>query len=221
VAAAFFFTPLLRQRDKLDLGAIASWGLQGPMQDQSCPILGVWLFKGLVPGIAMDTSHCTTWDAHTRTLDCSFHSKSAIFGTDHNIDEETSPGPPVSSDKAMRLFSLLRYDVRMQFNERLTEARVTSVMFGSDLVGKLQEYAFIERLERGDVATRGPWMPKGLKLTKDMWVRNNYAQGLDQPPGTGYLLLPVLTPRGGVNEGNLAKAKAKAGPGQQALRFRY
>ena len=64
-------------------------------------------------------------------------------------------------------------------------------------------------------------MPKGLSLTKDIWVRNSYSQGLDTPPGSGYLLLPVLTPPGHVNEGNLAKASEKLGPaGQSALRFK-
>jgi hypothetical protein len=79
--------------------------------------------------------------------------------------------------------------------------------------------SFIERLEKATVATKGLWeRPKGVSLA-GAWVRNNYAQGLDAPPGTGYLLLPIVSADGSVNRGNLEKAKAKLGPGNSAMRY--
>ena len=58
-----------------------------------------------------------------------------------------------------------------------------------------------------------------MNAAKGAWVRNNYANGTENPPGTGYLLLPVLTLKDGLNRENLALAKAKLGAGNVALRW--
>ena len=132
-----------------------------------------------------------------------------------------SPGPPpwLPSHVAMKLFGLLRYRVSFTFNEELTKAHVQSGLFGLWIPHWLSDSAFVEMMEKGSVASKGLWkMPSGVSL-RGAWVRNNYAHGMDKPPGTGYLLLPVLKPFGAVDLDNLARAKKKIGPGNQAIRW--
>lgn len=176
----------------------------------------MWLFKGLPANILMDTSHCQSWDPVARTLVCDF-SRAGVYGSGVNVDTQTSPAPPVRSAVVMRIMAVLRYSVSFQFNEQLTEAHVKTILFGSRQPGELQELLFTEKLEKHAVARRGAWpWPEGSLAGS--WVRNNYAHGLDNAPGTGYVLLPVLTTRGGLNAKNLKRAKAKLGEGNRALR---
>ena len=134
------------------------------------------------------------------------------------------------------LFSVLRYEVKFQFNEDWTRAHLLSVFFGSEIPGKLQDMAFIEMFERADVATRGPWLSRhteggegspAVKLD-GAWIRNNYAgpDGVGGSPGTGYVLLPVLTLAADtgapvLHKRNLAIAKLKLGPGARAIRTKH
>ena len=61
------------------------------------------------------------------------------------------------------------------------------------------------------MASKGEWpWPEGGSFD-GAWVRNNYAHGVDKPPGTGYALLPVLTDKG-LNERNFALAKVRPSP---------
>jgi len=211
---AYLLSPLLRSIEEVDLDRVKEWGLKGPSTRH--PVVGVYLFVGLPIGILFDTSHCRAWDPVERSLVCPFDASASAFvgTTGEPIDTMTSPVPPLSSTAAMRFFSLQRYCVRLTFNADLTVAHASSMAFGTSLVGALQELFFVERLEKAGHKgfKRGEWLSKKLHL-KGAWVRNNYAQGLENKPGTGYVLLPVLTPEGGLNKRNLRKAKEKLGAG--------
>lgn len=223
--AIFLFYPIFGARETLDLDFVEKWGLKGELEDVSMPARGVWLFKGLGPPLLLDTSYCTSWDPQRRYLTCSLGmGQATIFGTGINLDVETSPAPPLRSSLAHRMFTAMRYSVRLEFDESLKSAHVMSIMCGLP-VGYLQDLLFVEKLEHIDVAPKGLWRKPSVSL-RGAWVRNNYAHGVDQPPGTGYLLLPVLTPdaRGGapplLNRANLKLAKAKLGAGESLLRWK-
>jgi len=214
-ALAALLSPLLTELEEVELDSIQEWGNKGPTKDSAIPIKGVYLFRGLVPPLLMDTSHCRLWDPANRSLVCDFGSGKALVGGPGALnDVETSPGPPVSSSAAMRLFSVMRYSVKLVFDEDFKAARaVTIPSFAPSftLMGELQERVFVEKLERADVASKGEWpWPEGGSFD-GAWVRNNYAHGVDKPPGTGYALLPVLTDKG-LNERNFALAKVRPSP---------
>jgi len=209
--------------ETLDFDKVQEWGLKGPFIEGN-PVLGVWLFVGLLPNVAIDTSYCRAWDPQKRTLICDMGEGSPsalIFSTGVTNDVETSPGPPpwVPSSVAMKLFGLLRYRVFFRFNEDLTKAHIQPGILGVWIPTWVQDAAVVEMMEKGSVASKGLWkIPSGVSLS-GAWVRNNYAHGMDKPPGTGYLFLPVLKPSGHVDRSNLARAKAKIGPGNQAIRW--